>query len=587
MNVRRWVTAGAVLAVGMGACSDGTPTQASPPAPTLARIVVTAPTAPLTSFGQTVQLTASGVDSDGNSVPVSVTWASSDPGVASIDTTGRATAVANGQTTIAATANGVTGGGALTVAQAPAALAFTTQPGSALAGASLAVVEVSVLDAREHVVTTAFPTVTLSLIGAGGTLSGTTAVAASGGVARFNDLRVDGASGAYALRADAAGFGAQSTPFDVTVLRAPFDDFQAADFAIGQADLVSGEENAGQGSVNAAGLRHRGTVATGNGTFYLVDAGNSRILGFNTMPRGGLVPANFVLGQADLNSAIVPSNPTPSTFVLPNEVVVADGRLLVSDFNSNRILIWSALPRTTNAPADVVVGQVDFNSRVRGTSRTTLANPAFFTVAGGRLFVSDGSNHRVLIWNTIPDANGAPADVVLGQPDFVSSTSGTSATSLFSPAGIWSDGQRLIVADYSNRRVLIWNSIPTVNQTAADLVIGAPDMTTPGARGATATSVGRPHDVVSDGTTIYVSDEENNRVLMFPFPTENGSAALGVLGQTDFTLSAPNDPDQDGTSEGVVSARTFFGTSILSMIGDELFVSDSRNARILVFSPRR
>jgi hypothetical protein len=34
------------------------------------------------------------------------------------------------------------------------------------------------------------------------------------------------------------------------------------------------------------------------------------------------------------------------------------------------------------------------------------------------------------------------------------------------------------VADLGNNRVLIWNSIPTTNQKAADVVVGQKDMDT-------------------------------------------------------------------------------------------------------------
>ena len=39
------------------------------------------------------------------------------------------------------------------------------------------------------------------------------------------------------------------------------------------------------------------------------------------------------------------------------------------------------------------------------------------------------------------------------------------ARTLASPTGVWSDGTRLVVADKSNNRVLIWNSFPTTNFT--------------------------------------------------------------------------------------------------------------------------
>ena len=42
-----------------------------------------------------------------------------------------------------------------------------------------------------------------------------------------------------------------------------------------------------------------------------------------------------------------------------------------------------------------------------------------FTASDGtRLFVGSWNDARVLVWNTFPTTNNAPADVVLGQGDF-------------------------------------------------------------------------------------------------------------------------------------------------------------------------
>ena len=42
--------------------------------------------------------------------------------------------------------------------------------------------------------------------------------------------------------------------------------------------------------------------------------------------------------------------------------------------------------------------------------------------------IADFDNHRVTIFNEVPNKNGAEADVVLGQPNFISSTSFFDAT---------------------------------------------------------------------------------------------------------------------------------------------------------------
>ena len=49
-----------------------------------------------------------------------------------------------------------------------------------------------------------------------------------------------------------------------------------------------------------------------------------------------------------------------------------------------------------------------------------MQNPVSVTTDATHMYVADLGQSRVLIFNTIPTTNGASADVVVGQPDFVS-----------------------------------------------------------------------------------------------------------------------------------------------------------------------
>jgi len=51
-----------------------------------------------------------------------------------------------------------------------------------------------------------------------------------------------------------------------------------------------------------------------------------------------------------------------------------------------------------------------------------MLNLVSVTSDGTRLFVTDLGHNRVLVWNSIPNANGAAADFALGQPDLTSAT---------------------------------------------------------------------------------------------------------------------------------------------------------------------
>ncbi len=130
-----------------------------------------------------------------------------------------------GSFTAVVTANGVSSGAAVQVATVvnpppPSKLGFFVQPSSAVSGVAITpAVTVQVLDSNGNVVTTDTSMVTLS-IGTnpgGGTLSGTTSVAAINGVATFSNLVIFSPGTGYTLTAsDGALTSATSAAFDIT-----------------------------------------------------------------------------------------------------------------------------------------------------------------------------------------------------------------------------------------------------------------------------------------------------------------------------------------------------------------------------------
>src|SRR5271154_1858030 len=356
--------------------------------------------------------------------------------------------------------------------------------------------------------------------------------------------------------------------------------FADATLVIGQKNFSSSKCDNGNGKPAKATLcGPEGPVALSNKAFYITDTGNNRVLGFKNVPAKNGASAKFVLGQKNLKSA--KRGVGTKSFDVPTAVFVAGNQLLVNDYGNNRVLIWNKLPTKSDVPANVVVGQPDFTSSDSATSQSGLDRPELgLVVAGGKLLVADRNNNRIMIWNSIPTTNGADADVVVGQPDFTSNTEDASQTSLNQPEELWSDGTRLVVADENNHRVLIWNTIPTTNGAPADVVVGQPDFTSHGTSDSpTAQSFDSPYGVTSDGTSLYVADTQNNRVLVFsPFPTSNNPTASIVIGQSDFT-------DRDiNAGNASPSAQTLNFPQGLSIIGTNLVVDDDGDDRYLFFS---
>ncbi len=101
-----------------------------------------------------------------------------------------------------------------------ASIAVSTQPGGAVTGSALAPQPVvQVRDNTGGIVANSATPITATLNGAGGTLSGTTTVNATNGVATFTNLVVTGA-GSYTLTFAGGGFTATSNAFTITALPA-------------------------------------------------------------------------------------------------------------------------------------------------------------------------------------------------------------------------------------------------------------------------------------------------------------------------------------------------------------------------------
>jgi hypothetical protein len=216
-----------------------------------------------------------------------------------------------------------------------------------------------------------------------------------------------------------------------------------------------------------------------------------------------------------------------------------------------------------------------------GVSASSLLGRSHPHTDGTHVFVADTLNHRVLIWNAMPDMNGEPADVALGQLNRNSNNAnsgGISATSLFRPTVTYVSGTKLIVADGGNNRVLIWNALPTTDGQAANVVLGQPDMmTNTAATTPSAKSVTNPNALHVDASgRLYVTDSANHRILYWnTIPTADYVAADGVIGQPNMDVGLPNN--------GGIGARTLqWPGAVLSSGANLLYVLDSGNDRMLL-----
>ena len=133
-----------------------------------------------------------------------------------------------------------------------------------------------------------------------------------------------------------------------------------------------------------------------------------------------------------------------------------------------------------------MIGQSSLTSSTWSCSASGMKGPWGLLSTDGNLFVCDRPNNRVLLFNSIPTASGAKADVVIGQPNMTTGSSGSGAAGLNTTKSVSSYLGKLYVADTGNNRILIFNSIPSSNGASADQVFGQSDFTGVGANGSAA-----------------------------------------------------------------------------------------------------
>ncbi len=257
-----------------------------------------------------------------------------------------------------------------------------------------------------------------------------------------------------------------------------------------------------------------------------------------------------------------------------------DHRLFVSDRQNNRVLVYNLNSSNilTDYTADYVLGQSNFTGADPGTTQGGMSGPfqLAFDDANNRLFVADYGNRRVLVYDVTSISNGENAAYVLGQANFTSSTSAATQSGMAGPLGVTysSSNNYLFVSDSSNSRVLVYDVTSISNGENAAYVLGQADFTSSsGATTQSALYAPRQLDVYDN--YLFVSDFSNRRVLVYDVTSiSNGENAAYVLGQANFTSST-----SATTQSGMASPD---GVKV-DGVNYRLFVSDSGNNRVLVY----
>ena len=266
----------------------------------------------------------------------------------------------------------------------------------------------------------------------------------------------------------------------VLQFKPPFTNGMSASLAIGQPDLVTGTPDTTQNGFGANPANGFvggpvGMAFDSSGNLWVVDFSNHRILQFKPPFATGM-NASLVIGQANFTSSVAA---TTNSGLTGPEFIAFDGsgNLWVTDTFNNRVLEFKPL-FADGMTASLVIGQTDFVSHGAATTASGLDFPtgAAFD-RNGNLWIADTDNSRVLQFKP-PFANGMSASLVLGQANFTTNTAATTQNGLRRPFGLGFDSSGdLGVADAENNRTLGFKQ-PFSNNQNANLVLGQPDFAT-------------------------------------------------------------------------------------------------------------
>ena len=274
--------------------------------------------------------------------------------------------------------------------------------------------------------------------------------------------------------------------------------------------MVAGYGNGSQGSALNALMGPLGLARDRNGSIYVADYLNSRVMKYQ---QGSLL-GTIVAGTGAPGNSLTEMN-------RPIDVHVdALNNIYITDSNNNRVMLW----RENSSIGHLVAGTGD-----SGAALNRFSVPAGVTVdSQGNIYVSDFSNHRVMKW--FPNATNGIIVAGTGTP-------GNGSDQLQMPCGVYLDEFHwfLYVADSGNHRIQRYslNGSNTVTTVAGGNGPGTGDE-----------QLNTPYGIcVSKKTqSIYVADLYNHRIQLWSPGGTRGSTIAGTAGLSGMSSTLLNEP---------------------------------------------
>lgn len=231
----------------------------------------------------------------------------------------------------------------------------------------------------------------------------------------------------------------------------------------------------------------------------------------------------------------------------------------------------------------------DMTTRDLRTPVATIGSGLFGQAAdlcwnGSLIFVTDRTNNKIFGFGPAAVLNSGTAPTVTLQYADPSDAM-PSRTAFSAPIGVWCDGQGLAVADSGNHRVLYFAGANLTATSKAAGVFGQDTLVSGlaanrGMSSPSNLSLRTPYGVHYDGTTLFIADRNNHRVLGVPvlraqMANLSARAATIRLGQALFTTATA------GAGNSGINGPESVAIDPLS---GQIAVADSGNHRVAIYA---
>jgi hypothetical protein len=248
-----------------------------------------------------------------------------------------------------------------------------------------------------------------------------------------------------------------------------------------------------------------------------------------------------------------------------------------------------------------LAGSATSNGAVDDTGLKALFHcPWGITTDGSSLFVTDYGNETIRkitpssgTLSAMTSAN-AVVTTLAGAAGASGAADGTGTAARFvRPSGITTDGTSLYVTDRNNKIRRIAPSSGTLSaMTSATAVVTsitgmADTASVPGAAdgpGSTA-KFGYVPDITTDGTSLYVVDGTNNKILKISPSSGTLSAMTNTTAVVTSITGLADTPVTAGAADGAGATASFKQPWSITTDGSHLYVSDNGNNKIRMIAP--